>query len=732
MELRTRALSAENELTHPASPADIRARARTEVAREFFVEEHGRTPANPRELDAALKRYSRPPRAAVAGFDLTFSPVKSVSTLWAVAPPEVSAVIEQAHHAAVSDALRFIEREALFTREGLNGARQVETRGLVAAAFTHRDSRAGDPDLHTHVAVANKVQTTGGKWLAIYGRVLYESAVAASETYNTALERHLSEKLGVRFAERPEPGRGKRPVREIVGVDPTLNQDWSKRRRDIDVAPRRARRRLPADAWPPTDTSRGDRPGAAGEPGDAGRQARAALVGRAAGRLARRGRRATRVARTRSTTWWPTPCTRSATSAKPCQRPGCRTQRNALSPSWRHAGRRGRGTHVRAEAQRQVRDTAIDPGQLDAAVGWVIDHVLEQSSVNLTPDLDPINDPETLRRADGSSVYRHTGRDLFTSPRILDAEQQIMTRGEPRRRTRRPSRNRRDGAAGERRERRRPQPGAGRTGPGNGRQRATGAARHRGGRVGQDHRNAGPGAGMERRRRTEPSGSLRPLPPRPLCRPRPASAADTLAKLVHDLDTGNLSPSLSIGPETLVIIDEAGMADTLTLARVIDHAIDNGASVRLIGDDQQLSAIGAGGVLRDIAANHGAARLGRADAVHRPRRSRRLPGLARRRRLGSRVLLRPRPRSHRQHHYDHRCGVRCVVEGPRRRTGFADARAHPRPRDRAESTSPSRATRRHRASRRGRTGRRQPRLDRRHDPHSAQRPTARDQSPPTG
>jgi hypothetical protein len=32
----------------------------------------------------------------------------------------------------------------------------------VAAAFTHRDSRAGDPDLHTHVAVANKVQTLDG------------------------------------------------------------------------------------------------------------------------------------------------------------------------------------------------------------------------------------------------------------------------------------------------------------------------------------------------------------------------------------------------------------------------------------------------------------------------------------------------------------------------------------------------------------------------------------------
>jgi hypothetical protein len=57
-----------------------------------------------------------------------------------------------------------------------NGVRQVDVTGLVATAFTHRDSRAGDPDLHTHVAVANKVQTTlSGKWLAIDGRVLFKA-----------------------------------------------------------------------------------------------------------------------------------------------------------------------------------------------------------------------------------------------------------------------------------------------------------------------------------------------------------------------------------------------------------------------------------------------------------------------------------------------------------------------------------------------------------------------------
>ncbi len=120
----------------PTSPE--RAVARSAAAREFFVAEHGREPATAHELSAALAKYSRPRQTAVAGFDLTFSPVKSVSALWAIAPPEVAAKIEQAHQAAVADAMAFVEQHALFTREGKDGARQVETRGLIAAAFTHR------------------------------------------------------------------------------------------------------------------------------------------------------------------------------------------------------------------------------------------------------------------------------------------------------------------------------------------------------------------------------------------------------------------------------------------------------------------------------------------------------------------------------------------------------------------------------------------------------------------
>jgi hypothetical protein len=85
---------------------------------------------------------------------------------------------------------------------------------------------------------------------------------------------------------------------------------------------------------------------------------------------------------------------------------------------------------------------------------------------------------------------------------------------------------------------------------------------------------------------------------------------DTLAKLTWSLDQHDLPGwARRIGPSTLVVIDEAGMADTLTLDAAVTFIVGRGGSVRLVGDDQQLAAIGAGGVLRDIAHTHGALRL---------------------------------------------------------------------------------------------------------------------------
>jgi ATP-dependent exoDNAse (exonuclease V) alpha subunit len=85
---------------------------------------------------------------------------------------------------------------------------------------------------------------------------------------------------------------------------------------------------------------------------------------------------------------------------------------------------------------------------------------------------------------------------------------------------------------------------------------------------------------------------------------------ETLAKLTWSIHHGDLPEwAERIGRSMLVIIDEAGMADTLSLDTAVQFIIGRGGSVRLVGDDQQLAAIGAGGVLRDIEITHGAIRL---------------------------------------------------------------------------------------------------------------------------
>jgi hypothetical protein len=125
-------------------PRSERARIRTEVATELFATEHGRPPQDARELAATIAKHSRPQTTAVAGYDLTFSPVKSVSALWALAEPMVAAQIEKAHRAAVSDALMFIEQHALYSRTGANGVRQVEVQGP-GVEHHRRDQRQLQP-----------------------------------------------------------------------------------------------------------------------------------------------------------------------------------------------------------------------------------------------------------------------------------------------------------------------------------------------------------------------------------------------------------------------------------------------------------------------------------------------------------------------------------------------------------------------------------------------------------
>src|SRR4249920_216669 len=378
-------------------PAADRARVRTEVAGEFYLAEHGREPMDARELAGQIAKDSRPRTQTVAGYDLTFSPVKSVSTLWAVAEPAVAAVIEQAHQAAVKDALAFIEKHALFTRTGPQGIRQVNVRGLVATAFTHRDSRAGDPDLHTHVAVANKVETLDGRWLSIDGRVLFKANVAASETYNTALEQHLRETLGVRFAERPGTDPAKRPIREIVGVDPRLNQRWSTRRAHIEIRRGELAIRFQDDhGRPPTPVealhlaqqATLETRDAKHEPRSLADQ-RATWLSEAAAVLGSSEAVAAMVR---------TALTPAAETAPIVDAHGVAQTADQILTVMEASRSTWQMWHVRAEAQRQLRTIDLPTGHAAALVDLLIDEVLDHRCVALVAPDEHIEEPQPLRR----------------------------------------------------------------------------------------------------------------------------------------------------------------------------------------------------------------------------------------------------------------------------------------------------------------------------------------------
>lgn len=178
-------------------------------------------------------------RRAVAGFDFTFSIPKSASVLWAVADAGVQALIGDAHHRAVAEVLAFMEREVAATRTGATGGdgavAQVDVTGLVATAFDHFDSRAGDPHLHTHAVISNKAETVlDGKWRSLDGRPMHATVVALSELHEAVFADHMTRTFGIEWEAR-EMGRDRNPAWVISGVPEDLVTEFSTRARHIDA-----------------------------------------------------------------------------------------------------------------------------------------------------------------------------------------------------------------------------------------------------------------------------------------------------------------------------------------------------------------------------------------------------------------------------------------------------------------------------------------------------------------
>ncbi len=136
----------------------------------------------------------------MAGFDLTFSAPKRVSVVFGVGGADVRAVVRRAHERAVREAFGYLEQSAAAVRRGRGGAMVHEAGGLVAAAFQHRTSRMGDPQLHTHVLVANLGRWPDGRWSALDARRIYAHARGASFVYQAVLRGELTRELGVAWA----------------------------------------------------------------------------------------------------------------------------------------------------------------------------------------------------------------------------------------------------------------------------------------------------------------------------------------------------------------------------------------------------------------------------------------------------------------------------------------------------------------------------------------------------
>ncbi|WP_327017483.1 MobF family relaxase [Cryobacterium sp. MP_3.1] len=535
-------------------------------------------------------------RRAVAGYDFSFSIPKSASVLWGVADATTQGQIVDAHHAAVAEVVAYMEREVAATRTGVavgDGAvAQVDVSGLIATAFDHFDSRAGDPHLHTHVVISNKVQTVlDGRWRSLDGRPMHAAVVALSELHETLFADALTRSTGVRWETR-ERGRDRHPAWAISSVPEVLVSEFSTRSRHIDVETDRL---IAAYVG-----SHGHRPNPVTITrlrAQATLSTRPTKTVRSLAELTSEWReRAQRVLGHKAV-----PQTTAAEAgslavvlhATDMPRDTIGTlglnvlrvvgERRA---TWRH-------WNLVAEAARQTMQFRFaSASDREAVVGLVVD-AAERASLQITPP-ELASSPAPFQRGDGTTVFRPKHSSVFTSTELLDAESRLLNRA-------RDTAGPRILATTLRSSERRVLPGGGVLAAD---QMEALTAIVESGRV-LDVLVGPAGAGkttvMNTLRRAWESAhgveSVVGLAPS-------ASAAQVLADDLG-IATENLAKwwqnhleyGATFRADQLVIIDEASLAGTLSLDRVTALAAGAGAKVLLVGDYAQLQSVDAGGAL---------------------------------------------------------------------------------------------------------------------------------------
>lgn len=620
--IRTRESDFER-MKHRKPTAAERHRMRSTAAAVMFRESHGRNPVSTEELGKYITTQLRPQQSAVAGFDLTFTPVKSVSVLWALGDADTRRMVEDAQNAAINDAITYLEDHALATRLGTNGIAQTSVKGgVIATSFRHHDSRLGDPNLHHHVVVSNKVQDANGNWKTIDGKLLHRSAVAVSEHYNTRLQAHL-EAQGIDFEARHVNG-SKQPVMEIAAVPRELTALFSKRSEGIRESLTELRQAY--------DEQHGHTP----DP--------AALIKLAqAATLDTRPDKATAKTLSEHAAHWRSEAhtlfTEKELAAITSARSGA--QRNPatgidLDKAARQiitavADKRSTWTvqNVMAEANRWAKEYASAHGPLPVGtVEAVVSRGLVNASLRLTPD-HVHGTFEALARNAGTSEFVHRTDTLYTSAKILQDENLLLRAG---RTTVIPAASEENfenavaayNAAVQAGEKAHPLD-AGQIELA--RQFAT-SPTLLGIGIGAAGTGKSTAMGLVRAAITAAGGHIIGLAPSAIAAANlgeqlGVTAATTEKFLLINQDTnttgqtahdGGPAGPYAVTPGTVVIVDEAGMQGTSKLADIVRVVEAGGGLVRFIGDDRQLSAVQAGGALRLLVNEIGATEL---ETIHR-------------------------------------------------------------------------------------------------------------------
>jgi conjugative relaxase-like TrwC/TraI family protein len=165
---------------------------------------------------------------SVTGFDLTLSPSKSVSLLWALGSDRDATEVEAALYAARDQVEAYLEQTACAVRRGHAGANSERGGGFVGAVFRHRTSRLGDPGIHLHWVVFNVTEGPDGRRTALDARLLYQQRYTAEAIFQAALRHELTTRLGVVFDDIDRHG-----VAEIAGISPAMRRAFSRRRVEI-------------------------------------------------------------------------------------------------------------------------------------------------------------------------------------------------------------------------------------------------------------------------------------------------------------------------------------------------------------------------------------------------------------------------------------------------------------------------------------------------------------------